>query len=338
VIENNGQTPMWSDIKVDSEEQAFALIKQALDHNLNDEHYRIVFDKWPVISITLEGKGYDSTITSDMAEGIVALQSSINRIYARLVHNSPSAKSLTLIEKDQLKFKAKVEKGSSKYEIDLTEWATKLTNSLVDKMSPEQLVTLVVTTVAVAGSYYAWKAYLRHKSEDKKVDSDMHSRIALSQEETKRQQILAEAFKQHPVLPYIAQDADSARTEILKGVGDANMIKVAGIELDNTTAKSVARASRSEPVDIQLNGNYEISSVSWQPESEVRMKVVSVDDGRSFIATFNDHSINGDQIKLLQNAEWSRSKVYLSINATELRGEITTAKIVGVSEQPALNS
>lgn len=337
MTDNNQQTPEWSDIKVDSEEQAFAVIRQALDHNLKDEHYRIVFDKWPVISITLEGKGYDSTITSDMAEAIVAVQSSINRIYARLVHDSSSVKSLTLVEKEQLKFKAKVEKGSSKYEIDLTEWATSLANNLVDKMSPEQLVTVVLSSVVIAGGYLSWKAYLRHRSEDKKVEADMQSRIAMTQEETKRQQILADAFKQHPVLPYVAQDADAARTEILKGVGDANVIKIAGVELDNTTAKSVARARRSEPVDIQLNGNYEISSVFWNQEGEVRMKVNGVDNGRSFVATFNDHSINGDQIKLLQNAEWSRSKVYLSINATELRGEITTAKIVGVAEQPALN-
>lgn len=338
MTDNNQQTPEWSDIKVDSEEQAFAAIKQALDHTLKDDNYRIVFDNWPIVSITLEGQGYDSTITSDMAEAIVVMQSSINRIYARLVHDSANGKSLTSVEKEQLKFKAKVEKGSSKIEINLSDWATNLANSLVDKMSPEQLVIIVLSAVAVAGGNYAWKAYLRHRSEDKKVEADMQSRVAMSQEETKRQQILADAFKQHPVLPYVAQDADAARTEILKGVGDANVIKVAGIELDNTTAKSVARARRSEPVDIQLNGNYEISSVFWNQEGEVRMKVNGVDNGRSFVATFNDHSINGDQIKLLQNAEWSRSKVYLSINATELRGEITTAKIVGVAEQPALKS
>ena len=49
MTDNNKQTPEWSDIKVDSEEQAFAAIKQALDHTLKDDNYRIVFDNWPVV-------------------------------------------------------------------------------------------------------------------------------------------------------------------------------------------------------------------------------------------------------------------------------------------------
>ncbi|MBK8318448.1 MAG: hypothetical protein IPL05_07605 [Betaproteobacteria bacterium] len=205
----------------------------------------------------------------------------------------------------------------------------KLSIALVNKMSPEQMIMTVLGVAALGGSVLAYKAYLRHKSEDKKVDAAMQERIALSQEETRRQEILARALTANPTLGYVQEDFDVARTEVLKGVGDADSNDF-GCSLDNGTAVAVARAKRAESKQMQLNGNYEIVQVNWQ-EGEVRIKVVAEDTGRAFVATLVDQSIEQDQVALLKDAEWSRSPIYLSINATELRGEITTAAIVGVT-------
>lgn len=325
----------WIDLKVSSEADAFRLIQQSLDHELGYQPYKVVFDNWPVLTIKLEGEGYDSTITSDMASALVELQHAINRSYARLVHDSSNGRSLTAIERDALKFKAKVEKGSSLIEVNLGEWMEKLSTALVTKMSPEQMVMTVLGVAAVGGTVLAYKSYLRHRSEDKKVDAAMQERIAMSKEETRRQEILAQALTAAPTLAYVKEDFDIARTEVLKGIGDATSLTVSGVPLDNGTAVAVARAKRAESKQLQLNGNYEIVQVNWQQEGEVRIKVIAEGTGRSFIATLTDQSIEQDQVALLKEAEWSRSPIYLSINATELRGEITTAVIVGVTPQPA---
>lgn len=325
----------WINLKVSSEAEAFRLIEQSLNRELGHKPYKVVFDNWPLLTIKLEGDGYDSTITSDMASALVELQHAINRSYARLVHDSSNGRSLTVVERDALKFKAKVEKGSSLIEVNLGEWMEKLSTALVNKMSPEQMVMTVLGVAAVGGTVLAYKAYLRHKSEDKKVDAAMQERIAMTQEETKRQGILARVLTANPVLNYVQEDFDVARTEVLKGVGDATSLTVTGVPLDNGTAVAVARSKRAESKQMQLNGNYEIVQVNWQLEDEVRIKVVAKDSGRAFVATLVDQSIEQEQVALLKEAEWSRSPIYLSINATELRGEITTASIVGVTPQPA---
>lgn len=156
----------------------------------------------------------------------------------------------------------------------------------------------------------------------------------MSAEETKRHEILVRALNQRPELDFSRQDFDLARTEILKGVADADQLTMSGIQLDNATAHIIARAKRSVARQIQLNGNYQILRVDWQQDNEVRIKVLGCDaPRREFVASFLDDSLERDQINLLKQAEWDRNKVYLSINATELRGEITTATIVGVTIQ-----
>lgn len=325
----------WQDITISCEADAFRLIESALNREIGLQPCRLNFERWPILTIKLTGEGYESTITSDMAVALVELQHAMNRSYARLVHQSGNSRTLTADERDSIKFKAKVDKGSSLVEINLGEWAEKLSVALVEKMSPELVVLSVVGVAAVAGSTLAYKWYLRHKSEDKKVEADMQSRVAMSQEETRRYDILAKALTARPEIDHARQDFDLARTEILKSVADAETVTVSGIPLDNATAHAVARAKRSETKDIQLNGNYQILRVDWHQEDEVRLKVLGCDaPHREFIASFRDQSLEHEQIALMQKAEWARRKVYLSINATELRGEITTATIIGVTLQP----
>jgi hypothetical protein len=326
----------WVELKVANEDDAFRLIEQALNKELGHQPYKLVFDNWPILTIKLEGDGYDSTITSDMAAALVELQHAINRSYARILHDSSNSRTLTADERHELRFKAKIESGSSIIEVNLGEWAEKLSTSLVGKMNPAAIVMTVIGCAVVAGGTISYKDHLQHRSEDKKIEVEMQERVALSKEETRRHEILAKAVTAQPALGYVRENFDVARTEILKGVGDAETLTVAGIQLENSEAHSIARSKRTEARQLQLNGNYEIEQVNWQQEDEVRIKVKGLDKGgRVFVASLTDQSIERDQVKLLQEAEWSRSAIYLSINATELRGEITTAAIVGVTPKPA---
>ncbi|MBK8318447.1 MAG: hypothetical protein IPL05_07600 [Betaproteobacteria bacterium] len=52
------QESTWVEIKVSSEADAFRLIEQSLNHELGHQPYKVIFDKWPVLTIKLEGEGY----------------------------------------------------------------------------------------------------------------------------------------------------------------------------------------------------------------------------------------------------------------------------------------
>ena len=148
-------------------------------------------------------------------------------------------------------------------------------------------------------------------------------------------EVFAKAMQQSSALRHVNEDFDEARNEILKGTGDAQRLSVNDLPIESETARAIATAKRTPSSEVQLNGTYVIKGVDLRQEGEVRLRVENQADGREFVATFQDNSLDSSQISLLQNAEWSRTKVYLSINARILRGEVTAATVVSVKEQPA---
>lgn len=58
------------------------------------------------------------------------------------------------------------------------------------------------------------------------------------------------------------------------------------------------------------------------------------DEGREFAAEFQDESLDQKQLDILRDAAFAKTPVYLSINGTQLRGDITKATIISVSQQP----
>ena len=63
----------------------------------------------------------------------------------------------------------------------------------------------------------------------------------------------------------------------------------------------------------------------------MRISLFGVDsEKRELVATMRAHNLTPANKKKLQDCEWGRKTVYLSINAMMLRGEVTAASIVGV--------
>ncbi len=319
-----------TEIVVSSEAQAFDLLQAALKDEFGDSQLRISFESWPILSIRLQGTGYESTITPDIAESLVGLQHAMNRAYARAVHNSTNARSLTAEERRNIQFKAKVEKGSSIIKVDLGEYAEKLASALVGKMSSQDIVILVLGLAAIGGTTMAVKAFLKHRSEDKKVAAETQQRVAMSTQETERMKILADAMNARPQLRYAGQDFDGVRQDVLKGTGDATSVELQDVKLTREEARVISLTPRSESEAVQLNGHYRIHKIDWQQPDQVRLSLWSTDTSLEFVATFKGGTLDDAQKDKLKSAEWERKALYMAINGTRLRGEITTASIVSV--------
>ena len=317
-------------ITIKNEAEAFKHLEDALRGEFKGDAQNISFENWPLITIRLKGKGYNSTITSDVAESLVLLQQALNRAYAREVKQTTNARALTADEKRSIKFKAKVKQGSSLIEIDLGDFSQKLINALIDKMEPQQLIITILGIGLIGGGVLAYRSFLKHRSEDLKTQLEAQSRIALSQEETKRNEILVKAITAKPQLGFAQQDFDDVRREVLKSAGDADSITVQGFELSNLDARRIAATPRTESEGVQLNGHYLIQKIDWTQPEEVRLWLSSTDEKLEFIASLKGESLTPNLRSKLQASEWERKRIHMSINGTRLRGEITTATIINV--------
>lgn len=325
---------MHNEITITNESQAFSALEKAVKEQFGDTPLSIKFSGWPILEIELEGDGYAGTITAEMAAGLVELQSAVNRSYSRMVHQEANSRKLTSEEKHEILFKAKVENGCSLLKIDFGPFAEKLATQLVDKMTTELLVISVVGIAVSVGSVAVIKLFLKHKSEGKKITVEAEKAIALSKEETKRMEVFAKAMLGNPALSHINDDFDEARNQIVKGTADAKTISLNDVSLDRETAKILSINKRIASTEVQLNGNYIIKNVGWEQEGEVRIKLSNENTARTFTASFKDDTFDKMHLNVLKDAEWSRQAVYLSINGTDLRGEITKATILSVKAQP----
>jgi hypothetical protein len=323
-------------IRIDSEQSAATAIKQALADGFGGRNVELKFEHWPRIQIKLEGKGYQSSITSPVASAIVDLQSALNRSYALLVHGQNSANRLTDEERNSIQFKAQVKKGSTDILVDLAPYLQKVITHIGDRMTPEGLVVTVLGLAGIAASTVAYKSFLKSRTEDKQIEADSEKQIALSTQETARLQIFADALKEKRELLVIRENFDDARTSILKSTSDADSLTVNDVQVDRETARLAVVNARSPMVDVQLNGTYFVTETNLRKPDEIRLGLRRAQDGKEFTASFKDHSLDLEQIKLLQAAEWERKEVYLSINATERKGEITKANVISVSESVAV--
>lgn len=331
-----GQTPL--ELKAESEDEAFALLDRAVGDAFAGQAVALDLSKMPPLRLLLDGPGYKGVLNIEMMEGLVEFQKALTRAYAGLMYGYPSATHLKEEERQRLQFKVQVREGSTVAELLLSEPLTEVAKEMVKKMDGNQLVIVILGLALAFASKAMWQAYLNRKMREKELDAQiqqheqiLNAQLQASEAENKRLAIFAEAMTREPRLAAARQEADEARVSVIRGVGDADSLAIEGVvELPRGVAKAMSRAKRAESIEDQMNAPYRILGVDQTAPGEVRLRLLNLDNGRDFSAKFTDESLDGRQIELLKDAEWSRKPVFLNVNVLLLRGVVNQAVIIKV--------
>lgn len=314
---------------VSNESHAAEILEQALREHLTLEPDQVLELKgWPSITLTLTGPSYEGTITAATAKALIEIQHAVDQTYISLVR--PGAKRLTDAEKRRTTITARVNKGSSIVNVEMGDAFTRLASDLASKMSPDQIIITVLGVSLIAGSTLVAKEYVRARAAKAGKEAELATEVALSEQETKRLKIVAEATSRQPKLVDAREEFDAARDEVLRSAAGAETVNLDGVKMTGEQARALPREPRTSSVEVQLNGTYLIGAVSWPAgDEEAVLDLRSTAVTREFKATLLTRSLMQKDKDLLASAEWSRTPVYLQINARMLRGEVTKATIVG---------
>jgi len=161
----------------------------------------------------------------------------------------------------------------------------------------------------------------------------------MSEQETKRLEVVTQAMTRQPKLAIANDDFDDARDALLRSAADAKTLTVDGLTLTGEQSARLPRQPRAKSEQVQLNGVYLITSVSWSNDDYVELGLRSTggSDTLEMKATLTTRSLLQADKDLLAAAEWNRTPVYLSINAKTLRGEVVDATIVGFDWEAVRN-
>ena len=224
----------------------------------------------------------------------------------------------------------KVKPGSSVLEAVLDSPLCKFAEGVINKMDGNQLLIAILGSAALYAGTVCFKAYLQNQKEIK--NSDML--LSMSDKETERLQIFSDAVKKSPQLEGIKTDAEFAFNSILKGAAEAETAQIGGVTLGKKEVVEVLRSVRTRSSEVQLNGEYKILAIDSTKPDHYKVEL-QFKNGQTFQARLDDQCLmTRDQNRIfIENALWERTSIYLLVNATELRGEITKATIVDVRDR-----
>ncbi|MBF5006386.1 hypothetical protein [Diaphorobacter caeni] len=315
------------EITISTDEDAVALLSIALETPAETEGAVLVFDNWPQVEIKLTGTHYEGTITANAAQMLIEYQKAFEHAFLELV--KPKSTRLTNSEKKDLAITAEVKKGSTLLTLDFNAALTQLSTQLVGKMTPNEILIAILGLGTIAGATFVVKTFVKERATRLTRTAELDSQTQLSEQETKRLQIVTQAMQAQPKLAFVKDDFDNARDAVLRNASDANTLSLDGVKMTSTQAVQMARQPRESSKEAQLNGVYYITGVSWPDDVTASLELRGLENSREFKATLNTESLLQKDKSLIASAEWGRTPLYLSINAKLLRDNVISATVVG---------
>lgn len=328
---------MTKSVTIRNENDAFRLLKSYVDGAFDKDD--VILEGWPKLTIRLNGKKFDQSLTIPVMKGLIELQSSLNRSYALSQYGVANGNKLSDEERKQLEIQVKVGKGSTLLEIDFQQIIADTLTKAVTQMDPKTIAVTIVALGVVWASRSAFVSFLDYRKEIKREEAKteaeqirLESMKFMSAEETKRAAIIASIVKDNVEIKNALAFADSARNELLKSISTADSAEVEGFKISSSTASELMTNARRKSEEIRLDGNYRILRNDTTDITAFKVKVRNEKTLEEFEAAVQDITLTNGTKLILQRAEWNRSLVRLKINAKSLDGDIRDAIVVGISE------
>jgi len=300
------------------------------DDSSLDEILNIKFDGWPTLDLHYTGHDFDASVPTRIMHPLLDAQKEIYRLYCQMTYGEQNLRKLKLKDRERLELNVKVEAGSSKYLTNLSDTLNEAIKDAAASMESKHILIAVLSASLIWGSNVAWKEWLDNQAKSK----DIESRVQMSQLEKEKLQLIADSYKKEPFIKEISKGVDDFRNHSLHQLKAADSFTVpdSTVEVDGKYATEITTAPRVKSIEIRIDGEFIIQSVSSGETDGFKLKVKRVIDEKIINVTIPADAITAEQKTILKNNEWAKKPVVMQINAKELRGQITTATLVSVSD------
>lgn len=332
------ETIKMETIKITSEEEAFALLKRLVDGFQLDEDFEVEFESWPRFVIRIKGTDFDGTIPTRIMPTLLELQKEVHRVYCRTAYGEESTRRLSKQDREELELLVKVDKGSSIFETLLSEPITKILQTAVTKMTPEQLTALLIVFGLSITSVLFWKVWINFRTKEKELDHTLE----LSRIEKEKMALIQKAMERFPGCQQASTGMDTVRNELLTRMKPSDQLHVDTgtaqqpypnpLELSGEEASQIIHKPRETAVERLIDGKFLLRHVDFTRPEGVRAELERAADGYAFRADIPLGVLGHDQIEALKNNSWGRTHVAMSILVKELNRSYTSAKVISVKE------
>lgn len=172
-------------VVIRSEDDLFDLLRSLKDPERRDVP-DVRFDGWPKWELRIRGEDFNGGVPTRIMPGLLALQKAIDEAYAITVYGA--VKRLTKEDRAKTEIVVHLDEGSTVFSAELWEIFNTFAKSAVSNMDGHQTLIAILGTAGFLGTAWGWKAWLSSQAQAREMDL----KIKLSEEETKRQQIVTD--------------------------------------------------------------------------------------------------------------------------------------------------
>jgi hypothetical protein len=315
-------------ITITNEQQAWELLERAISQGM-DGAVDLRFEGWPVFRMNAKGRDWNSTVPTRVMTPLLDVQKDINRSYASIRYGEGNLRKLKDEERDELEVVVKVSQGSSLFDAELWKHFSTIAQAAVGRMDGTQVVITVLGLALLLTAPVMYKAWLANKQKEKELDNQLQ----MSQEESRRMEIFAAAINRQPLLVAAQEDVEATQNRFLKAARPGDVLAVKGQALTSSEAASLAQSEREHAKDIVIDGVFMLLGNRTDKSDGFRITVRRLSD----LLTINADvpiELPFDQQKLIQDAEWQKKKIMLTMNASVLREAISQAVVISAVNAP----
>ena len=310
------------ELTITSADEAWSWLEAALRNQPIPPIGEMKFEGWPKLTFNVKGRDWDSSVPARIMGPLLEYHRDLQRAYANVRYGAPASQRLRDDERDQLELVVKVGQGSSDFVAELAKQFAIFAAEAGKKMSSTQLVVLVLGLALTFTAPELYKQYVAKRQ----AETDAVKTVQLSQEETKRAEILADAFKAASELMTAKNDRLETENRILKAMRPADRISNGGIELTGEQARQITKPERALAQAVTISGFYRILRVDTDRGAGFRIKVEEFTSAETLTAEV-PIELPAKQRDVVSAAEWKKEIVWLAIDAERHRDSIRDATI-----------
>lgn len=317
---------MEEEIIIRTDDEAFSALVRAMANEVG-ETAQVVFEDWPVLKLTISGEDFHGSIPTRIMPPILELQAAIHRIYCQAKYNSEDTRRLRQEERELLELVVTIKPGS-------TEFITRLADALNEivknsNMNGTQVLILLISISALLAGSFGWKAWIRAKEREHGQDVT----VQLSQEETRRLEIVTQAMQRQPEIKKSQESIDDFRADLSKKLKPSDQIKVQSQPvITGVRAAEIVPPPRASAEEVRIDGEFTINEVKFPKVfgGTYRFSVTRVLDGKQLTVDALPGVLSDEQIQVLKDGGFGVRPVLMEINAKELRGHISSASLLSI--------
>lgn len=326
-------------ITINSEDDVFRLVAQYAEGHEIPEN--VTFEGWPNLTFRLTGNKFNKSITPSVMKGFIDMQSHINKAYAAFKYGDQNRR-LSKEELDSIELVITIEEGSSIIEINIGGFLESLKKSVLKKMTGKQIAITVISAAFIWGASSSYKYYLDTMREIKLTEISKESEKQtlesirfMSEQESKRMELLTGVIESIPQLKQQNEIATESKANLLKNLNKADTIEFDDVVLDNELAKELTSTKRKTYAERRIDGIYKVVKVEPGDPAPFKVTVKNVTTGELVSCVVQDVFLDEKENKeIIQQGEWDREPIKLTINAKVLGDEIKSAIIIKAEKIP----